>query len=149
MKYYQKELVSNRLYLRSTGAPVSWEPIGDDQGVLATENDVVINELDQAVARHVGGVIEIDQEQYDSAKKKALGSPLAFNLPRDRSAISGLMFQQPQSLSGLVAATNPAPLHGQLRDIPKEIPEPIRVQTEFQRPATRKGFFKERPDVSK
>lgn len=147
MKYYQKELVSNRLYLKVTGAPVAWEPIGDDQGVLATENDIVIKELDQAVARHVGGVIEIDQEQYDSAKKKALGNPSLLNLVRDRQSINGMMFQQPQS--AVPAVISGAALHGQLRDIPAITPEPIKVQTEFQRPATRKGFFKERPDAAK
>ncbi len=144
MNYYLKELISNKLWLRATGAPITFEPVGDDQGVLATDNPVIIAELDQAIARHIGGVSVIDQEQYDNFKKKALANPSLLNSLRDRAAISGLMFQQPQGVAPV--AIEGVRIHGQmsphLRDLPKTVPEPITVPTEFVRPKVARGFFK-------
>jgi hypothetical protein len=142
MRYYQKEIASNKLYLKCTGAPVPWELVGDDVGVFATNSQAIADELDQAIAKHVGGVVIIDQAQYDDGKKKHTASPSPLNSLKDRFSLSALNLPPIQNPGGLVAATNPSPLHGQLKDIPAQVPEPIKVQTEFVKPKTSKSFFK-------
>lgn len=75
MKYYKKELVSNRLALPS-GKGVAFVKIdGTDTGVLATEDQGLIDELDKAVAAHRGGVVEIDVQTYEELKKNPRAKP--------------------------------------------------------------------------
>jgi len=68
MRYFLKELVSNKLFLPN-GARVPFEDVGDDTGILATSDGFIISEMEKAIHRHVGGVIEIDQAQYEDLKK--------------------------------------------------------------------------------
>lgn len=70
MRYFLKELVSTPLYL-SNGAAIKWEPAPGDQGLLVTENAGLIKELETAIRRRVGGVIEIDAERYEREKKNS------------------------------------------------------------------------------
>lgn len=75
MKYYKKELVSNRLALPN-GKRVGFTQIdGTDTGVLATEDEGLIAELDKAIASRRGGVIEIDLQTYEELKKNPLARP--------------------------------------------------------------------------
>jgi hypothetical protein len=139
-KHYKKELLSSKLYIKATGAPAPFEDIGGDEGILATDNPVYVTELDQAAARHIGGVIPIDEATFNELKKKAAERPSLASLVRDRQSLSGLNLPLPANLGGLAAAVNPAPLHGQLPDTPKA--EPIAIPTTFTRPKTSKGFMK-------
>jgi len=139
-RYYKKEVLSNRLYIKGTGAPAPFEPIGGDDGIFATDNPVYTSELDEAAKRGVGGVVEITQEEYEALKKKSSERPSLKSLVRDRQSLSGLNLPLPLNLAGLAAATNPPPLHGQILDTPKA--EPIKIPTEFVRPKTSKGFMK-------
>lgn len=77
MKYFLKELVSKPLKL-STGNTIEFEDVGGDMGVIATDNGFLVGELEKAHENRVGGVVPIDQEQYDDLKKNAV--------PGDRSA---------------------------------------------------------------
>ncbi len=143
MRYFKKEILSNRLWLKSTGAAVTWENAGDDTGILATDNQAIIDELDGAVAKGIGGVVQIDEAEYQDTKKKASVNPSLLNSVRDRFSLSGLSLPAPSNPGALVAAVNPPPLRdGRLIDIPKETPDPISITTEFVRPKTSKPFFK-------
>lgn len=68
MKFYKKELLSNRLALPS-GKGVQFEPVGTDTGVIATEDPGLTAELDKAASAGRGGVIEITDQQYQELKK--------------------------------------------------------------------------------
>jgi hypothetical protein len=141
VKHYKKEVLSNKLYIRATGAPAPFEPVGGDTGVFATDNPIYIDELDQAAAKGIGGVVVIDQSTYDELKKKSSARTSLKSLVRDRQSLSGLNLPLPQNLAGLAVATNPAPLHGQFPDTPKA--EPIAIPTTFTRPKTGKFLKRE------
>jgi len=140
-RYYRKELAANKIYIRATGAPAPFEPIAGGDGILATDNPVYTEELDQAAAKGVGGVVVITEQEYQDAKKKNSERPSLKSLVRDRSSLSALNLPRvPAGLAALAVATNGVPLHGQLPDTPKA--EPIKIPTEFVRPKTSKGFMK-------
>lgn len=137
VKHYKKEVLSNKLYIRATGAPAPFEPVGGDTGVLATDNPVYTDELDQAAAKGVGGVVVIDQATYEDLKKKSSAKTSLKRLAQDRFSLSSLNLQLPSNVAVAVGAAN---IHGQLPDVPKS--EPIKIPTEFVRPKTSKGFMK-------
>jgi len=140
MHYYKKEVLSNRLYIRATGAPAPFEPVGGDTGVLATDNPVYVDELDQAAAKGVGGVVLIDQATYDELKKKSSAKLSLKNLAKDRFSLSSLNLQLP---SNVAVAAGAASLHGQRPDTPPPVAEPIKVPLEFTRPRTGRFLKKE------
>jgi hypothetical protein len=70
MRYFKKEIVSTKLYL-SNGAIMHWDEVKDDTGIIATEDGFILKELDSAISRHVGGVVEISAEIYDELKKNS------------------------------------------------------------------------------
>lgn len=74
MTFFKKELFSSKLHLPS-GHLVVFEEVGDDMGVIATEDAFLINELKKAQERHVGGVVEINAQQYTELKKNPPDKP--------------------------------------------------------------------------
>lgn len=105
MKYYKKELVSNRLALPN-GRRVNFTVVGDsDTGVLATEDPELIKELDQAVAKRRGGVIEIEAEVYDGLKKNPLAKPSPIKSLNAQS-IRQLLSQKPNGEKPVAAAVS-------------------------------------------
>ena len=90
MKHYQKELPSNRLYLKS-GKLVPFDLVGD-LGILSTDDDALTGELDILIKAHRGGVTEITAEQAEELKK----NPPAIK-PRPR--LLGGIRAQPQLAS--------------------------------------------------
>lgn len=73
--YFIKEILSNAIRLPS-GRKVPWEPVGDDVGVLATNDPQLISELETASRRGVGGVRQVDLRGYEDAKKKSTAEEL-------------------------------------------------------------------------
>lgn len=106
MKYYKKELVSNRLALPS-GKGVAFVKIdGTDTGVLATEDEGLIAELDKAVAARRGGVVEIDLPTYEELKKNPLAKPTQIKSLSAQS-LKQLLNQRPNpNADQAVAAVN-------------------------------------------
>lgn len=68
-KYYRKELFSTPLFL-SRGVQAPFEPVGNDEGMLATADSSLIFSLANAISRRIGGVYEITEEEYEELKKK-------------------------------------------------------------------------------
>ena len=64
--YFQKSLIATRLY--GVRVPITWEPAGDGDGVLATSDSAVITALRAKIVAKVGGVKEITKAQYDAKK---------------------------------------------------------------------------------
>lgn len=96
LKFYKKELISNRLTLPN-GRAVQFEQIGDsDSGLLATTDPALSAELDKAAAAGRGGLISITEPQYQELKK---------NPTARRSQIKSL---DAQSLRHLLASQNRA-----------------------------------------
>lgn len=114
MKYYKKELVSNRLTLPN-GKAVGFSKIeGTDTGVLATEDEGLIAELDKAVAGHRGGVIEIDLSTYEELKKNQPARPSQIKSLNAQS-VRQLLNQRPNGSKEPVAVNQPS--------APMEIPK--------------------------
>lgn len=92
MRYFKKELVSNRLALPN-GRQVGFEPIQNtDTGVLATEDAGLITELEKAIAARRGGVSEVKLAIFEELKK---------NPPAGRSQIRSLNAQSAIKLMDL------------------------------------------------
>lgn len=82
MRYYSKEIPESGVVINGTTMRFD---------LLETEDPVLIAELDKCVARGVGGVISITQEQFEEeVKKKASGlqSPSSWNSRRQRQELS-------------------------------------------------------------
>ncbi len=138
-RFYMKEVASNKLYIKSTGAPAPFELVGGDTGILATDNPVYTSELDVAAANGVGGVVIIDEATYNDLKKKSSAKPSLSNLVKDRFSLSSLTLPVPQNAAVAVAGSA---LHGQHPDTPPPS-EPIKVPLEFVRPRTGKFLKKQ------
>lgn len=96
VRFFKKELLSNRLTLPN-GRAVKFEQVGDsDTGVLATSDTLLATELDNAAAAGRGGVIVITEEQFQELKK---------NPPAGRSRTSSF---SAQSLRQLIKRERPA-----------------------------------------
>lgn len=71
MVRFIKELVSRPLR-SSKGWPIQFEPVGDDMGILETNDPFTIGELRKCIAASRGGVREVtSDEEWEDAKKKA------------------------------------------------------------------------------
>ena len=69
-RYFVKEIVSNPIRLKS-GRPVPWEEVGDDTGVISTNDPSLIEELESAAKRQVGGIRAVTLEEFEDVKKKS------------------------------------------------------------------------------
>lgn len=105
MRHYLKEKTSRPLFFPN-GAKASFDEIGGDYGILATEDSYVIAELDKAAKMHVGGIVPLAKEEYDSwvEKKKALTSSSESSQPKDREVLGPIPFQQLQAIRAAGAA---------------------------------------------
>lgn len=114
MKFYKKELISNRLALPN-GRSVAFEQVGNSEtGILATEDAGLIGELDKAVAGQRGGVTVISAEQYQELKK---------NPPGGRSRGRSLTAQSLRQL----LTTNPKPANAPAAAVKQEPSAPMEV----------------------
>lgn len=116
VKFYKKELVSNRLALPN-GRAVAFEQIGGtDSGVLATTDPGLIAELDKAVAARRGGVVSITEQQYQDLKKNlhAGRSPIR---SLDAQSLRRLLNSQPSEEKRAAAAVKQEP------SAPMEVPK--------------------------
>lgn len=129
-KYYRKEIPEAPVFV--SGHPYRFD-------ILATEDTILITELDKCVARHVGGVISISKEEYEEeVKKKEQLSLLKNNSkPQQRQEISALRLDARRVVE---AVSNPAPRTGMFAkpQVPpahevngggerKQTPDPIEV----------------------
>lgn len=139
MRYFHKELVQTPLYLPQ-GRKFPFDKLSDGNGIWATEDASLIAEAEKAIARHVGGISEITQEQYDALTKKktgersansfqALAQPSFSNNPFGR----GHQFAPPAERVA-AAASGVA----EVKDT-AEVPPPLKVPEphEFKKAATR------------
>jgi len=146
MKWYLKELVTQKLYLPN-GAAAPFEDVGGTYGILATSDPYLITELDKAVKTHVGGVIPLTEAEYQSweTKKKALvSSSGSLQQPRERESLGPIPFQELQAIraAGAAAVVSGPGLGPNLINSPSQAQqqagqqrvEPITVPTSFSKP---------------
>lgn len=69
MRWFKKEGMRRPLYT-GKGWPIQFEDIGDDTGILATNEPYTLKELEKWIQSGRGGVIEITQEQAEAEKKR-------------------------------------------------------------------------------
>lgn len=67
-KYFRKEIVTTPLNLKS-GGRVPFVVVGGDTGILETEDPKLIEALEMAVKRRMGGVVAITFEEFEELKK--------------------------------------------------------------------------------
>lgn len=117
MTYFLKELLNNKLRLEN-GVPVTFEDVGGNMGILATEDQSLITQLKTAELRSVGGVYEIEKDKYDNLKKKVGTASLS-----RRNLLSAVklvpLVQAPQGASAESAAAVEV---GQPLEVPEAIP---------------------------
>jgi hypothetical protein len=87
-QYFYKEILSNKVWLPNGKLP-AWEPVGNDVGVLSTNDAFVIFHLTSLAHKQVGGIVKITEGAYQDAKKNALGSASPPSLPRGLSHSPG------------------------------------------------------------
>lgn len=136
MRYFLKELVSTPLYLPG-GHHFPFEVVTGEQGIWATEEPYLIGEAEKALAKGIGGIAEIDKEQYDELKKKVLAGPSPRSLfsepPRSNQSIPA--FSTPfQTLPPVGQSVQAPAVVGETRTPPIEVPKP----EAFKRPRTAK-----------
>jgi hypothetical protein len=145
MRYFHKEIVTNKIYL-PTGDTFPFEHIGDFNGVLQTESDVIINEAEKLIREGRGGVTSITKLEYDELIKKKSDLPQPGFFQREHLGTSPSVLPQhlspflSQSSPAAVAAAAPVPPITERPDSEGK-PEPVRVPraTEFKKPGTRKA----------
>jgi len=105
MKFYLKEKISRPLFFPN-GAKCPFESVGGDYGLIQTEDQYITTELDKAVKMHVGGVVPLTKEEYESWQKKKLTSEQSSNSsqPKDREVLGPIPFQQLQAIRAAGAA---------------------------------------------
>lgn len=69
MRWFKKEGMRRPLYT-GKGWPIQFEDIGDDTGILATNEPYTIKEIEKWIESARGGVIEITKEQAEAEKKR-------------------------------------------------------------------------------
>lgn len=108
VKYFKKELVSNRLALPN-GKRVHFEQIGDtDTGVLATDDAGLIAELEKAVAARRGGVVAIDEQTYSELKKNPAAKPTPIRSLNAQSLKQLFNQKSGDTTQNVVAANQPS-----------------------------------------
>lgn len=122
--FFLKELLSNPVWLPN-GRQAPWEPVGDDLGVLATQDANLIFHLSNLAQRHVGGVVRIDEAKYQDIKKNSTGNVSPRRL--EREAISAATPAPSLSQLSPAPAAAPAAVVGNSEPAPLQVP--IRART--------------------
>lgn len=115
--FFKKEILSNPVYIGGTG--IRWENIGHDMGIIAIEAEGGVNGLREMVRQQRGGVIEIDEAEYEELKKKAEPD----SQPKPRLSEPALDPQPPR-----VARLNVEPVAEGGRTKPHQPQEPVHKQ---------------------
>lgn len=149
MQWFTKELPDAAVWI--AGAPLKFE-------FLETADPVLIRELESCIARGVGGIIKITQEQYEEGvKKKPNGNPSGSNSrPRlQRQELSALHARHVAEVvnngqfSGFKEGTFASPQgRGAAPVLPvsgRPMPDPIQIPS----PNDFKGVFTKPPPTAK
>lgn len=112
MRYFKKELPTNRLMLPN-GRALNFDYADpNDLGFLKTEDGYIIAELESAIARKVGGVLHSNESEYAEFEQKKSNSPSPNLRQHGQSAISAQLFRsrraQHVQVGGAAGATNAA-----------------------------------------
>ncbi len=144
MRHFLKEKISRPLYLPN-GSKVPFEDVGGDYGVLSTADEYIIGQLDNSVKMHVGGVVPLTKEEYESwqAQKKTSAQSSDSSQPKDREVLGPIPFQQLQAIRAAGAAavvSNLAPGIGVAgpgraqQEANQQKVEPISTPSQFSKP---------------
>lgn len=136
-KYFRKELYSTPLFL-SRGVRAPFQPVGGDEGVLATNDAAIIYSLTNAVEQRIGGVSEITKEKYEALKKKertTSGSNRTFQRQAPRvvaapphGSVTSRYWSPPSAPSVPAAVAKEAPPKPQEAQVSSEPKKPVAVR---------------------
>lgn len=124
MRYFKKAIVSTKLYM-ANGAPAPFEPVGDEHGVLATENSDIIIEMERAMAHQRGGIENLTEGEYQELKK----NPPARQSRQSSPSANGFPSRLNQNrVDRVVERSAPAPaVDSEPLVVPNSIPRTARV----------------------
>jgi len=83
--FFLKELTTNPVIV--SGTVVRWEDLGGDNGCLATNDKRLIEGLRGFIKRRLGGVSEIDGDDFENKKKQLSASGQVFESWRESQRI--------------------------------------------------------------
>lgn len=129
--WFRKVLYSQPAWLPD-GRQAKFESVGDDEGVAAVMNPEVAALYRTLADKKVGGVIEIDQKEYEELKKKPVIEPRKPPAP----------FQPlPQQLPKVPPIPDPALVPGRAAagELPPPPKPPEAAQPKLRRPPPRKS----------
>jgi hypothetical protein len=136
-KFYRKELPDTPVYIN--GAPVRFE-------VLRTEDQTMINELDACIARHMGGIVAITEEEFlvlDQKKTSETSYGSAFKQRQSSqqgpSGLRSRLAAATAELPGLPVDPNALPVSGRPIPQPVQVPSPNKFSGIFIKPSTAKA----------
>lgn len=118
MRRYKKELVSRVLYT-SKGHPIQFLNVGDDIGLLETNDPHLISELDALIKRGGKGVVEITSDEEWEAQKKMASDRDSFR-QRNKQRFDGIRIDQAKAAPPANAA--PKVADPSIPPAPKEEP---------------------------
>lgn len=137
MPYFVRYGITRPLRI-PTGDIVPFESIGDDTGLLETNNSLTVSELRKLQAQSKMGVKEVSPEEFAELKKKATAGELRLRSVRSRSAEPELRverLEQPQrsavdgnSLLDPTVGSSNKPGNGHPLEVPDEIPLPPSIK---------------------
>lgn len=139
IRYFRKDEPRVKLFLPQ-GSPLPFDFTDRHFGYVATEHGWLINELEQAMMRGVGGITELTEEEYtDAQKKRHLNSS-----PRERESVrpssrAGRRGGRAPWDVGVVGRANTAPANSPGLDNAPAVAQPqrpdgLRVQKQFVKP---------------
>lgn len=136
MHRFIKELVSRPLRT-SKGWPIQFHPVGDDLGILETNDPFTVSELRKFIAAGRGGVREVtSEEEWDEVKKKATEREQWRQ--RVKSPWSDPVRIERSSRKAASPATESVPVPDPALPSPPPIGKPIEVPKEI-KPAAKTG----------
>ncbi len=93
MKYYYKAIAANTIVVKKSKRTVPFADAGGGAGILATEDEEFLSELDGRIERRVGGVSSISKEKFEELKKKV--TQLSKPQPKQQPVLEQLRVMAP------------------------------------------------------
>jgi hypothetical protein len=131
MRYFKKELPTNPLSLPD-GRKIHFlynDP--NDYGWFRTEDGYYIAELDNAINRRVGGVLNSDEAEYAAFEQKKSESPSTSSPRRERELLSAQMFHSLRNQKVQVLGAGAEAAGAGVAKPPPPPPQPLQVVDRF------------------
>lgn len=126
MKFFSKYDLRNKIYT-GAGWPVPFKDVGGMIGLLATNDNYIISELQKVIDEHRGGVQEVTAAEFEALKKKENQKPYpTWRELLDRKHLQGMLHHL---FDARAAADKELPDAVRNFSLPRNIARPAGVST--------------------